>query len=436
MSAQSQMKAAPPTPPSGAAMDVVVKRDHRKRNVLFAAAAATVVAGGAAIWHFSPHGLSVSENDLRIVTVGRDLFLDDIVVRAVARPQHSVILDAVESGRVEEVVARDGALVNKGDLLFRLSNPERTLQLLARQSDRAQQISNLSNLQANFESSRAEDQRRITQQQHELTKAQRRYESSAKLAQQGFISDQALQDARDEVALQKRLLDEATRATEVETRTRVDGMAQMQRAMQTIDSGLKVVNEAVDALAVRAPVAGRLTDFNLQVGQTIKTGGNTGRIDDPSSFKLVVEVDEFYLARVSLGLAAKLQLGDRGYDLTVSRIYPQIKDGRFTVDLAFSGKTPDGIHPGQSLDARINLGQSSPALLLPNAAFVGDSGGAWVYVVDPNGRGAHRRPIRLGRRNNQQLEVLSGLTAGERVMVSSYALYGQAEHLNIEPQQP
>lgn len=421
----------PAAPASGVGMDTIVPRRRYGRWIALAAGVAGVVAAAFVLWELAPHGLQVNAQDLRIVPVKRDLFHDDIIVRATAMPLSSVILDAVQSGRVEEVIARDGAVVVKGDLLFRLSNPQQTLDLLARQSDQAQQISNLSNLQVNFELGRAEDQRRLARLEHDLRKAQRDFNADADLAAKGFISPKALEESRERMALQKQLLDDDRRNTEEQQRIRRSAMEQMQRSMKTIDAGLRLVDATVDALAVRAPVAGRLTDFNLQVGETVKPGDHTGRIDDPSHFKLSVQVDEFYLQRVSTGLGAHAQFGGQDHALTVSRIYPQIKDGRFTVELTFTGKQPGGIHPGQTLDAQIVLGEPSQALLVPNSAFVADSGAAWIYVVDADGRSARRRAIRIGRRNNQQLEVLSGVDAGERVIVSSYSLYGKAERLDI-----
>jgi HlyD family secretion protein len=251
------------------------------------------------------------------------------------------------------------------------------------------------------------------------------------LAKNGFISKTALEESVDKMALLRHDLEEEKQSAEVENKTRRDAIAQMQGAIENLQSGMKVVNTTIDALKVRAPVAGRLTNFNLQVGETVKPDERTGRIDDPEKYKLSALVDEFYLNRVAVGVQGKAHIDNDDYALSVSRIYPQIKDGRFTVELTFTAKQPAGIHPGQRLDAQITLGTPSPALLLPNAAFINDSGGAWVFVVNPDGESAERRPIRVGRRNNSQVEITSGLAKGEKVIVSTYALYGTATRLQI-----
>jgi HlyD family secretion protein len=378
-----------------------------------------------------PRGLQVPAADLRTATVEQGVFRDDIVVRASAAPLRSVMLDSVESGRVEEVYARDGDLVQQGQLLFRISNPQRNLELLARQAEHAQQISNLSNLRVAQVATRSERERRIDDLAFQLEQTRKQHERNARLAAQGYVSAAALEESQDRLARQQRALAQARDSDGAEARVREHALAQLQTALDGLKSGLKLVSATVDALAVRAPTAGRLTDFHLQVGESITTGRHVGRIDDPDHFKLIAEVDEFYLKRVGAGRHGAVQLDGRSYAVDVATVYPQIKEGRFTAELVFSASAPEQMSPGQSVDARITLGEPAPALLLPNGAFVNDSGGAWVFVLSPDGALAERREIRIGRRNNSQIEVLGGLAAGERVIVSGYAAYGKALKLQI-----
>ncbi|HWJ95020.1 MAG TPA: HlyD family efflux transporter periplasmic adaptor subunit, partial [Telluria sp.] len=198
-----------------------------------------------------------------------------------------------------------------------------------------------------------------------------------------------------------------------------------------LQSGLKLVRATVDALAVRAPTDGMLADFRLLVGQTVRTDQHIGRIDDPNRFKLVALVDEFYLSRVAAGRRGTVRQDDKEYEVAVSTVYPQIKDGRFTVELVFTKGQPGVLSPGQGVDAQLTLGAPAPALLLPNGAFANDTGGTWAFVVGKDGSTATRKPIRLGRRSTSQVEVASGLAAGERVIVSSYSTFGKAERLQL-----
>lgn len=418
-------------PATGAAMDTIVPR-KRGKAILLACGGALLVAGAAfAAWQQIPRGLRVERADLEIAAVTRGVFRDELVVRASAAPLDSVILDSVESGRIEEVFVRDGELVKKGQLLFRIANPQRNLELLARQAEQAQQLYNLSNLRLAQESDRSTRQRRLDELAFQLGQAQKHHARNERLAQQGYISAVALEESRDALDKEARAIALEKRSAAADAGVRAPALAQLERAIAGLDTGLHLVQSTVDALVVRAPVAGRLTDFRMQVGESIATGKNVGRIDDPSRFKLSARIDEFYLNRVASGRTGSVEHDGRRYAVSITSVYPQIKDGRFLAELLFTGAQPAGLRPGQSLDTQVTLGEPARALLLPAGAFMSDSGGAWVFVLTPDGRQAMRREIRTGRRSLNQVEVLAGLQAGERVVVSSYTAFGNSTALSI-----
>lgn len=412
-------------------MDQPLPQRRGRRAAIALAIVAAVVAMAVALWQLAPRGLQVPSATARIAAVERGMFRDDVALRAIAAPLHSVMLDAVETGRVEEVFAADGALVARGDVLFRLSNPQRRLELLAREAEHAQQISNLTNLRVSLEASRSQRQRRVSELAFALLQAQKQHERNLALAQKGFISAAVLEDSADKVGQQRRLLDSDKASDEVESATQRDAVRQMEQAIARVEAGMRLANSTFEALAVRAPVAGRLTDFRLQVGETIKPDQRLGRIDDVAQFKLTAQVDEYYLNRLVPGRSGLATIGTRVHPVSVSRIYPQISEGRFAVELAFDRDQPGAINPGQGVEVLVTLGGATEALLLPNDAFMNDSGGAWAFVVGRGGSEAERRAIRTGRRNNSQVEVLSGLAAGDRVIVSSYANYGKANRLQL-----
>ena len=414
---------------SGAAMDVPLPR--RAPNYRLMAVGGLAVLGAVtALWLSLPRGLVVKQGDLRIATVEHGLFRNDVLVRATAAPLHTVMLDALESGRVEEVLVNDGALVQQGQLLFRLSNPQLRLNLVAREADRAQQISNLSLLRVDLESSQTQHQRRVLDLEFDLTQANKLLARYEVLAREGVIAARTVEETRDQVVRQERALADERSRTTVEMRIKRDGIRQMQQAIERLDAGLNVVNDSIEGLAVRAPIAGRLTDFHLQLGEIIKPEQRIGRIDDPSLFKLVASVDEYFLDRVAVGKRGLATAGGRDFPIEISRVFPQIKEGRFSIELLFVADAPPGMRPGQSADTRLTLGESSPAMLIPNDAWLSDSGGAWVFVVD--GARAQRRAIRVGRRNNSQVEIADGLAPGERVVVSPYSRFGKADQLQIQ----
>jgi HlyD family secretion protein len=416
---------------SGASMDKIVPKRRGKSALIAGAIFVVVLIVGYLIWHAMPRGLQVAATDVSIGTAEKGIFQDNIIVRASAAPLHSIILDSVEVGRVEEVSVRDGAMVNKGQLLFRLSNPQRNIELLARQAERAQQISNLSNLRVMQEASRTEHQRRLSDLKFALAQGEKKHDRDIKLASQGFISAVALDESGDLLLQQKHALQDEIESSEKEAVVRSNAQTQMESAIDGLQSGLQLVQASVEALAVRAPSSGRLTGFSLEVGQTVKTNDRIGRIDDPTQFKLTALVDEFYLNRISVGRAALMHQGDKDYAVEVSALYPQIKSGRFAIDMVFKKDQPETISPGQSMDTQITLGEPSQALLLPNGPFVNDSGGGWVFVLGADGKTAEKRTIKIGRRNNSQIELLSGLLAGEKVIISGYTAFGNTQRLQL-----
>jgi len=416
---------------TGAAMDVRVPVRRGRTALRAGALLAGLALAAFAAWQAMPHGLQVAARDVRTARVAPGVFRDEIVVRASAEPLRAIVLDSVESGRVEEVIAHDGQLVAQGDLLFRLSNPQRNLELLARQTEYAQQISNLATLRVMQEASRTDHQRRLADLEFALEQARKQNARNAGLAARGFLSAAALEDSADKLAQQRRLLDEERRGAATEEQVRRQVLQQIEGVIAGLQAGLKLVHATVDALAVRAPAAGVLTDFRLLVGETVRPDQRIGRIDDPQRFKLVARVDEFYLSRVAAGRPGLVVQDGASYPLRVATIYPQVKDGRFTVEMVFTDRQPPVLGPGQGLDARLTLGDPARALLLPQGTYANDGGGAWVFVVAPDGRHAARRAVRLGRRNDTQVEVLAGLAAGEDVVVSGYTAFGKAERLEL-----
>ena len=281
------------------------------------------------------------------------------------------------------------------------------------------------------EAGRTDHGRRVADLEFALEQAEKAHARNQRLATKGFISSVALEESNDKLAQQRRVLAEEKRAMDTEEQVRGRALRQMENAIGGLQAGLKLVGATVDALTVRAPADGVLTDFHMQVGETVKPDQSIGRIDDPQRFKLSAQIDEFYLSRVAVGRHGNVQQDGKTYALRVSTVYPQIKDGRFTAEMVFVQGQPEVISPGQSMDAQLTLGEPAKALLLPSGAFVNDSGGSWVFVLGRDGERAEKRAVRLGRRNNAQVEVLSGLASGDQVIVSSYAPFGKAERLQL-----
>ena len=416
---------------AGIGMDRVVPGVRRARWRRVGGGVIALVALASLLAWSWPRGLPVARADLTLSEVVAGTFDDELVVRATVAPAHSVLLDATDGGRVDAVLVTDGAMVEAGDLLYRLSNPQREQDVLARSADVAQQLANLSVQRAELAAARATQRRERANLAFEQDKADAETARTERLAQQGFLSSAALQDARRRSDLQHRLLVQEREDGDAEMVTREQSLHELERAVAGLDSGLRLVREAAAGLAARAPVRGRLAGFALQVGASVHPGDHLGRIDEAGGFKLNVAIDEFYRERLRTGLAARLEGVEPVVPLKLARIDPQISNAHVGAELEFAGTPPARLQAGQAVDVRIVLGASSPALLVSDGLFYGESGGAWAYVLDADGAGAQRRAVRLGRRAAGRIEVLDGLRAGERVIVSGVRRFGDAQRLRI-----
>lgn len=394
------------------------------------AGAALLTLAGLLAWQW-PAGLAVDATPLEVATVERGEFRDELGLRAQTVPARQVLLDAIEGGRVDAVLVRDGEMLKAGQLIYRLSNPQREQEVLQRGAEVAQQLSNLSLQRTALANARAQQRRDLTQLETELERTTADFKRQQQLAAQGFVSGSVLEEAERKRQQQQRLLEQARADGQAELQIREQAIDELARAVRGLQDGLAVVRQAASNLDARAPSEGQLSGFNLQLGASVRAGERLGRIDTIGDFKLTATLDEFYLARVKVGQAAWLEQAGKTWPLHISQKLPQVKDGRFGLELSFDGAQPPALQAGQSLDLRLRLGEPSQALLLRDGPFFADSGGAWVYVLDADGQHARRRTVQLGRRAAAQIEVLGGLQPGERVIVSRVRDFGEAPLLRL-----
>ncbi|OYU16492.1 MAG: efflux transporter periplasmic adaptor subunit [Alphaproteobacteria bacterium PA4] len=425
----------PESPPAGAAMDRVIatKRMPLKARLAMGGIVATLALGTVAVMvNRSSHAQTVATTNLGIATVSAGTFDDFVPLRARVTPLVTVYLDAVEGGRIDRVLVEDGVPVTPGQPLAILSNATLQLDVIAREADVSQQLNNLRSQELELQRSRLENRRNLAEVDWQMSKAGRQLERDEKLAAGGWVSGKALKDSQDEARYlaERRRITAETMVTE--ERLQASQLGQLRSAASGLTANLRLARASLDALTIRAPVAGQLSGFNPQVGQSVGRGERLGQIDSAGRNKLVADIDEFYLGRIQPGQRARVEWGGKAYALTVAKIYPQVKGGTFTADLTFDGsQEPAALQRGQTLQPRLTLGDPAPALLVANGAFYQDSGGAYAFVVSADGKSAEKRPVRLGRRNPDAIEVLGGLQPGDRIITSSYAGFADKDRLTL-----
>ena len=420
-------------PQSGGAMDRVVERKGLPKWAKLAIGAGALMLAALAFYMMAPtaNSQTVASERLTISTVERGRFDDFLPLRARVTPLVTVFLDAVEGGRVEKVLVEDGAMVQQGQLLAVLSNSDLQLNLLARQTEVIQQVNSMRSQELALSQNRLQNERAIVEAELVTRKAQRQFEMQRPLAEKGFVPGKAFRDSQDDYLSNRRRSEVLRRAQATDERLQSSQLAQLRASAASLNASLDIARATLDALNLRAPVTGQLTAFSIQVGQSMNRGERLGQIDSAGRNKLVAQVDEFYLGRVEPGQIATAEWGGQAYRMKVAKIYPQVRNGTFEVDFQFAGAEPTDIQRGQTLQLRLTLGDPAPALLIPNGAFYNETGGSWVFVVAPDGSQAIKRPVRLGRRNSEFIEVLEGLEPGERVLTSPYTGFADKDRLDL-----
>jgi len=366
-----------------------------------------------------------------VVTTG--VYEDFIPLRAAVEPQRTVYLDAVEGGRVERVLVEEGAFVEEGQPLIDLSNTSLQLDVMAREAEISEQLNNLRNTQLAIEQNRLKLKGDLIEIDYQITRLSRLVARYEELQGSQFISKNEYEDSTDELQYYKDRREVTRESQAQDEKIRVAQIRQLNDSVQQLEKNLTLARANLDNLLIRAPRSGHLTSLNAEIGESKGRGERLGQIDDVDRFKATAMINEFYLNRVRVGQEAQLKVNNRDYRLEVSKIYPEVQASQFEVDFQFIGDAPPDIRRGQTLQMRLVLGDSTErALLLTNGPFFNDTGGAWVFVLGPDGKIATRRTVRLGRRNPSTIEVESGLVPGDEVIISSYANFIEVDRLYID----
>lgn len=426
------MKNSQPTarlaPNSGAAMDTPLPPRAVPWALLGGAGAAVAGLAVLLLRAGAPLTQSVSAERLTVSTVTEGLFEDFIPLRGVAAPLRSVFLDAVEGGRVEQKLVEDGALVEQGQTLAVLSNSQLQLEVIRSESEVTNQLNTLRGLEIQLTRNRFDNERSLNEIAWQLHRIRTKAARDAKLNAGGAESTAAVEDSQAEERYWAARLDITRRGLAMDEQLQRAQRAQLVIASRKLEANLALARGNLEALTVKAPIAGRLTAFDLTVGQSLSRGQRLGQLDSPEASKLAVSIDEYHLNRVSVGQAASLSWEGQEFTMAVRAVNPQVRNGQFGAELAFVGAQPGALRRGQALNAKLSLGESRRALLLPAGPFLAEANG-FVFVLE--GAAATRRAVQLGRRNASQVEVLSGLAEGERVLTSSYVGLTDKEQLSL-----
>lgn len=376
--------------------------------------------------------LKVERRGLSISEVKQAKFDDYVNVDGRVVPIQVVQISPEEGGVVLEKVVDEGAHVHKGDIIVKLSNSNLDLEILNAESELAEKQNMLRNTQISMEQDRLNNRNEALQLEMDVETKLRAYRHQGALQKEQLNSLEEYLKAKEayELAVKKNGL--------IQQRLKKDGllrrsqMEQMSDNLESMQRNVSLVRARKAKLDVRSSIDGEVGLLDVELGQSISPGQKIGVINDLSDYKVEAQVDEHYIDRVRAGLTASFEQSGWTYRLTVRKVYPEVRDGRFRIDFVFSGPRPQNIRTGQTYYLDLQLGEAKKAILIPKGTFYSVTGGTWIFVLDKNGHKAYRRNIRIGRQNPQYFEVLEGLEPGEQVIVSGYESYKDNEILVLE----
>jgi len=398
--------------------------------ILLALAGGAVVASNSSTTTGKVY--NVTAKSLIISQVKQAQFTEYLPIRGVVEPEETVFIDAIDGGRVEELYSQEGAMVKKGQAILKLSNTNLQLNVLAREAEVSEQINNMRNTRLALEQNQLKLKRDVIELDFEVLRLQKQFARNKKLIDKKLISFQAFEDVQDELAFQLTYRETVKESQEKEALLQTQQLAQLAQSIKTLESNLAISRSSLDKLIIRAPNAGQLTFLDAKVGESKRNGQRLGQVDLIEHYKVTAQVDEFYANRVNKGQRASFELNQQTYSLEVVKVYPGINNGTFKVDFLLPEQAiSKQLRLGQSLQLKFNLSNSQTKLQIANGGFIQNTAGNWVFVVDKSNQFANKRQVRLGRKNPQTIEVISGLAPGEQVITSSYANFADADSLQL-----
>ena len=374
--------------------------------------------------------LYVDRNQLTISTVIVDKFQEFIPIDGIVFPKTTFYIDAIQGGVVEAIYEEDGDLVKKGDTLIKLLNTAMELNYMEQETRMLAEINNLQNTKLSLEQNKFLRQKEIVQLQYSIDLAERDFERKVTLHKQKVIADKDFEDAEREFKFTRKQLEISLELQKLDSISRQAQKRDIETSLGRMLENMKLLRKNMENAYVKSPANGKLSSFNLEIGETKSIGEHLGQVDLLDGYRLEARIDERYVSRVFSGQEARLNYAGETYELYIDKIYTDVTNGSFKVDLFFvDNRIPSGIKRGQTVQVRLTFSGETDALIIKRGGFFQETGGSWIFVLDPSDDFAYKRPIKINRQNTGYYEVSEGLKEGEKVIVSTYDSFGNKDKL-------
>ncbi|MEJ7739009.1 MAG: HlyD family efflux transporter periplasmic adaptor subunit [Chitinophagaceae bacterium] len=413
---------------------VIPKKKWTSKRLLTIAGtgAICVLLAGSYFFTSGKSRLNVDTQRITIHEIKKGPFQEFIPVNGIVLPITTIYLDAVEGGRVEQLFAEDGAVMKKDQPILRLANTDLELSLANQETAVFDVLTQMQNTRNNAEQNTIRQLNQLAEVDNALTEAERVYKLNKQLHQEKVIAGQEFKSTENVYQYQQRRKDLTEKTLKQDSLSMKQQIGQMRQSYERMQNALTLMRKKVGDLIVRSPVDGQLTSLDAEIGQSKNKGERLGQIDVLSGFKVRADIDEHYISRIFTGLTGEFSFANKTYQLKIKKVFTQVTNGRFQVDMEFDGNVPPGIRRGQTLQVRLSLSDETQALLLAKGGFYQQTGGNWIFKVSESGKSAYRTDIQLGRQNPDFYEVLQGLQPGDKVVTSSYENYGDMQELVLK----
>ena len=376
--------------------------------------------------------LNVEKERITMSTAIEGVFQENVPVNGIVLPITTIYLDALEGGRVEEKFVEDGAVMKKGEPILRLSNTDLELSLVNQETQVYNLLTQMQISQNAARQNTISKLNQLTDVENSFVEAERVYKLNKRLYEKDAIGRQELLESENNYNYQKQRMDLAKEVLSQDSTATKQEVNQAKSSYARTQSALELMRKKVGDLVVKAPVDGQLTSLDAEIGQSKNKGERLGQIDVLSGYKVRVDIDEHYISRIYTGQHGSFAFNGKDYSLEIKKVYTQVNNGRFQVDMNFDEDVPEGIRRGQTLQIRVALSDEKRALLIPKGGFFQQTGGNWIFKVSEDGNSAYKVDIQLGSQNTEYYEVLSGLQTGDKVITSSYDNYGDIQELVLQ----
>ena len=412
-------------------MDTIITRKSKKNKYLITALLLFLILSFISYFSFTKkQSLNVKRGEIIIKTVENSYFEDFIVFQAKVEPLNSMLINVIEGGAVQEIFVENGAYLEQGQPLVKLYNPNTELGYVTQETSIIEQINNLNKARLDIRNQELNLAKDLVAIEHDYIDAKNNFELNKKLFEQEILSKNEWKTSQENYRFQQERKNIIQESIKKEKQTNQVQIAQINQSIAFMQKSLEILRTNKKNFLVTAPLSGRLSSFEPILGKTYLAGESIGKIDVMSGYKLIALIDEYYLDRVSKDQKGNVEYKNEKVEVVVSKVLPEVKNGRFQVELNFVDNKELDLRQGLSFGVQLILSEKTKTKVVSKGSFYQETAGEWIFVVE--GDKAFKRNIKLGRENPLYYEILDGLKEGDKVITSNYKDYLNIELLNIE----